>query len=238
MRKCCVLVAVFAGACHDYQLVAPAGNVAPAFAVDVQVWQTDTVRVDVYGSLSYGTDAEGYAKSFADPTPYVDNARLSPSYEDAQSIRFQTRARLYTTPPQPDSLQIRPPRLLSGDSSFTFTIPIVAREDPMDVIVANGSDLHLHLSPLPDVSLQATRTALYWSLQLHRSTCFNTKLLSVESNQPNPAELVIPSAWLPATGRDSLVACLLSFEGYRAVAAPYPMVASVNTFAMWRIHIQ
>jgi hypothetical protein len=150
------------------------GLVSPGVFVHVNVH--DSVTVDLFAAFRSGAGA-------APPsTLSVRGTAVQPTVHGQGFWTYEWHE-VFPSSSAPSQLQVTTPIVQgSSSSALSLVIPIARREDPMDVTVAFGDDLRLHVSPLVTPPPPLTGDAVHWTVILQQTSAVNPGQVFVSGN--------------------------------------------------------
>jgi hypothetical protein len=231
MRRASLAALLFAIGCDDFTLVGPQPIDHASLDVFVRVTVHDSVTVDLFAGFRTGPGT-------APPsTLSVRGTAVQPTVQGQEFWIYEWHE-VFPSSSAPSQLQVTTPIVQgSSSSALPLVIPIARREDPMDVTVAFGDDLRLHVSPLVTPPPPLTGGAVHWAVILQQAPAVNAGQVFVSGNDAYPPELQFPWEWVHAVSQDSLLGRFQATVGYHAASAAYAVNVNAVSDLTWRIHI-
>jgi hypothetical protein len=241
MKRSIALMLALLGACDAYELVGPEPGVPPRAHISVVVDTDERPRYAAYVYVLPGTDERARPRTAIDSAAVVDGQRLKPSivvtpeggqwtFEWHDSLSGATRSTLDIRIPDFDG---------HSNAARQLSIPVHSRHGARIIEIRENENVPLYLAKtsldIPGLEVQGVN----WLLQLEeRCDGARLPLFVVQGPTAYPARMVAPFAWIEATGRDSLQACVRLHQYYTARSFPYVESARISTRAVWEIRVR
>ena len=203
-----LLAAVISAGCYDF--VAPefgGGGANPVIQLSVVLSEQGNLTLS--GLFAPGIDTTGFNRNVPRDTIDVFGLKFAPlSVRENGTREYNSTGKVAPALAQTQPLELSAPQI-QGHPALPPAVTWfpIQRADPDTIYWQRGSDLVLHIDTAVGVSVPTPRIR-QWFLEM-RSTNGSFR---VSSDGLPPAELHIPSEWVPATTDSDIIAISLAFH--------------------------